>query len=221
MRKYLQSLFPKKKNFILSPDEKVLLQMDPLRSESSKIAFTSPMSFVFFIFLGATIFCFVLAYKGPSGIYSMILTYDGFYSIIVWIIAGAVALMTIFLLVEIINQRYKKRQKRQTYYITDHRVVKKYPNNKYKEISYKDISYIFDGLTSLNIYSKGPDGELFYTGAETEYIQSTFGKPKLAFRLGLTNHFIMLDLLAKLIPLKLHPHLERIYIRDETKNKKK
>jgi hypothetical protein len=66
------------------------------------------------------------------------------------------------------------------------------------------------------MYSKGPNGELFYTGTETEYIQSTIGKPKLIFRLGLTNHFIMLDLVAKMIPLKIHPNLERIYIRKET-----
>jgi len=85
MKKYLQSLVPKKKNFALSPEEKVLLQMNPLRSETSKIAFTSPMSCMFFVFLSITIICFIWVYMGIDSL-------DDFSSMIVWMIAGTMAL---------------------------------------------------------------------------------------------------------------------------------
>jgi hypothetical protein len=182
----------KKNHFELIPDEEVLLELNLsqkiLAKDRENMKFTIYLS-LFFTSIGIILF---LTANKPLG-----------FLLVMFSLA--------FFLCSIMSMVYHLLKRKQIFYITNKRIIHFFGKNRFRALHHNDIAYIEDKWTKIIVVARSVNGDTYYTGDETQYIEETrkMATIKLWFKGDILG---VLQLLYKTIPLKTHPILTRIYL---------
>ncbi len=202
----------KNNNFILFDGEEILIQtnqmLESLRELSYKI--------LLIIGVPAMVMCFGF---GGFILINGFLNMD-FINIFFGVTLNFSALIILMFVFNFTYYLFSKGEK-ESYYITTSRIIKINKRlfsrtQRLKEISHDEIAYIIYWHDSIEIVTKGANGELHYHGNETDYKK----KPRKIKSLDLLLEGIeadkikekIRDTLSKTIPMVRHPNLKYLFL---------